>query len=313
MNKIANFFIASEENGYRPRVLSYWAFIIYGLILLALRLFLGILPADSSAVESQTLMALVNEERNNRNIPQLITHSSLMVAAAQKSRDMIDRDFFNHVNPDGNYIWGNIINAGYYPYKILGENLALDFATAEGMIKAWLDSPTHRENLLRLEFINQGMSALYGDYQGRYTNLTTNLFGALVSEQSSPPATQTTEPQPIPTPQVKAETPAVAQKNPTPEPRPKEEEKTIPEETTNPVASPASEPIPTPPSPKHLLPVFEWSRTIFTSFGIFMLLILSIDSVIVNRRELEVPRSHSSYHFFGFTLIVLVSILIWWW
>ena len=305
MSKIANFLIASEENGYRPRVLSYWAFIMYGLVLLALRFFLGTLPADSSVVESKTLMSLINQERRNRNIPQLITHSSLMAAASQKSLDMIDRDFFNHVDPDGNYVWGKIINAGYYPYKTLGENLALDFATAEGMVKAWIDSPTHRENLLRLEFTDQGMAALYGDYQGRYTNLTTNLFGALAFPQK-PPQEE---------PQVKSETPVNQEELAAPEsePQPAEEEKkTMPEETTNPEARPSPEPVSTTAPPKYL-PVFEWSRTIFTSFGIFMLLILSIDSVIINRRELEVHRSHSSYHFFGFTLIVLVSILIWWW
>ena len=303
MNKIANFFIASEANGYRPPMLSYWAFIIYGLILIVFRLYLGTLPANSSAVDSEPLMRLVNQERSNRNIPQLITHQSLMITAAEKSQDMIDRDFFNHVDPDGNYVWGKVIAAGYYPYTILGENLALDFATAEGMIKAWIDSPTHRENLLRREFVNQGMAALYGDYQGRYTNLTTNLFGALALTPSPVEQTESTKPQ------VKSEIPANQESSqPAPKQQTEKTEPTKPTETSAPVQPPLPEKAPLKP-----LPIFMLSRIVFTSFGIFMLLILSIDSIIINRRELAVYRSHSSYHFFGFTLIVLVSILIWWW
>ena len=171
------------------------------------------------------------------------------------------------------------------------------------MIKAWIDSPTHRENLLRREFVNQGMAALYGDYQGRYTNLTTNLFGALALAQRPVAPTESTKPQ------VKSETPANQEfSQPAPKQQTEKIEPTKPTETSASVQPPLPEKAPLKP-----LPIFEWSRTVFTAFGIFMLLILSIDSIIVNRRELAVYRSHSSYHFFGFTLIVLVSILIWWW
>src|SRR3989344_6717682 len=198
MAKIANFFLPSETNNYRPAVLSYKAFLIYGIILLLLRLLLGALPADSAAVDSSTLMNLINQERISRNLVSLVTHQSLLAASVQKSQDMIDRDYFAHVNPDGDYVWPLITGAGYGQYKILGENLAVDFATSEGMIKAWLDSPTHRANLLHDEFLEQGLTALYGDYKGRYTNLTASLFGARIASapktqiaQSPPPAPKT--------------------------------------------------------------------------------------------------------------------------
>src|SRR3989344_8718231 len=106
MNKIANFFIASEANGYRPPMLTYWAFIIYGLILVVFRLYLGTLPADSSAVDSEPLMRLVNQERSNRNIPQLITHQSLMITAAENIPKQQAPEFFNPAGPGGNYILG---------------------------------------------------------------------------------------------------------------------------------------------------------------------------------------------------------------
>ncbi len=315
MPKIANFFIASAENNYRPAALSYKAFIIYGLILLILRLLLGTLTAQGSAVESNALMQLINQERSQRNLNELLVHPSLVIAATEKSQDMIDRDYFAHIDPDGNYVWPKIIAAGYTPYKMLGENLAVDFATSEGMVKAWIDSPTHRANLLNTEFVDQGLSALYGDYKDRYTNLTASLFGTL-AEVSKPkpqvkaqePITPTTPPTPTPAPTpTPTPSPVVTSPNPAPTPAPDKVTKTKTEATTSPEGSLDGLTGKTSPSP------FQISRVIFTLFGILLLIILSVDSIIVYQHETVLPRSHSSYHFFGFMLIVLVSILIWWW
>src|SRR3989344_5282781 len=219
MNKFANFFIASEKNNYRPAALSYKAFLIYGLIILLFRLLLGTLPAHSAAVESQSLMDMINTERSSRNLSVLVTNNSLLVAANLKSQDMIDRDYFAHVDPDGNYIWPKIIAAGYGQYKILGENLAVDFSTSEGMIKAWLDSPTHRANLLHNDFLEQGLVALYGDFEGRYANLTTSLFGARLAANPIPAPQPPTAPSGTPPPAA-APPPKPAPAPPPPSPKP---------------------------------------------------------------------------------------------
>lgn len=304
MRKITSLFIASEENNYRPPILSYKAFIIYGLILLLLRLILGTLPAEGAAVETNTLMNLINQERDKRNLTTLSVHQSLLRAAYEKSQDMIDRDYFSHIDPDGNYVWGKITSAGYTPYKILGENLAIDFSTSEGMIKAWIDSPTHRANLLHPEFVDQGLSALFGDYQDRYTNLTTSLFGTLATypkPKTEKPKTEaptiTTKPPQIPPP---AEPKSLTYTPP----------QTIPQSSSEPTTTPITEST----NVTNKYPnAFTMSRVIFSAFGILLLIILAMDSIIIHQHKELIQRSFSSYHLFGFILIVLVSILIWWW
>lgn len=322
MSRISSYFIASEQNNYHPAALSYKAFLIYGLALVILRLLLGASPAGSAAVESQPLMTLINNERASRNLNILKTDNSLLVASSQKAQDMIDRDYFAHVDPDGNYVWPKIIAAGYGAYKILGENLALDFLTSEGMIKAWLDSPTHRANLLHTDFLDQGLTALYGDYKGRYTNLTASLFGAKREPKQPQISPIPPPPQPPPTPVVKS-----TQNSPTP-PNP-------PPVTTPP--TPVAQPPPTPatsvtrppenefPRPSDslahsLTTTFTFGRYLFTLIGLALLVLLTIDSVIIHRHEMlaqageiNVVRSHSSYHLTSFLLITLISILIWWW
>lgn len=313
-------------------MLSYKAFLIYALVLFLLRLFLGALPTRSAAVDSNAIMALINNERVSRNLPALFANQSLLRAATQKTQDMIDRDYFAHVDPDGNYVWTRIVAAGYTPYKILGENLAVDFATSEGMVKAWIDSPTHRANLLHTDFVDQGLSAQYGDFQGRYTNLTTSLFGALAipakpkpQVKSEPPKTAPPDgPQKTPPPQTPPAAPAaeppttptttapqtavsqpVVQKSGNLGPGPRETQEP---ENANPAVSNVS-----PSLLPDLRSAFAASRVIFTLFGILLLIILAMDSIIITKHEMVIARSHSTYHLFTFILIVLVSILIWWW
>lgn len=308
MGKITNFFIATRENNYHPPVLSYKAFIVYAILLLLLRLFLMSAPAAGSAVESATLERLINAERTARNLSSLLTNAKLAAAAQAKSEDMLKRGYFAHLDPDGNYIWERIVAAGYTPYKILGENLAIDFATAEGMVKAWIDSPSHRANLLNSEFVDQGLTAMYGTFQERYTNVTTSLFGALFSTvQKNPPVAKTPPAAPArsepagavpeaaskPTADGQLTAPLAPDKYTVIGPQPTTSKKTV--ATIN--------------QPSQLF----WARLVFTLFGVVLLAILAIDTIIIYGRGLITGRSYSSYHFLNFFLLVIISILIWWW
>lgn len=312
MRKLSQYFIASPANNYHPWALGYKAFILYGIILLLIRLLLASPTAgQASAVDSETLMQQINAERRARNLTTLVFHNSLFNAALSKSQDMIDRDYFAHIDPDGNYVWGKITAAGYGPYRILGENLAIDFATSEGMVKAWIDSPTHRANLLHPQFVHQGLAALYGDYQGRYTNLTASLFGTPARRASSQAAPQkNTKPKTItakPAPQTKAE--VIENQNPTSTlENSTEQEVTIPAFDSTPQES---VPIPTP--IEQTRTPLQLSRLIFSIFAGILLVILAIDSIIIHRHEVQIGRSHSSYHFLALAAFLLVLGLIWWW
>ena len=198
-------------------------FLIAALVLTGFtRIFLGAFTVTASSIESASLMEKVNQERQNRNIPPLFSSSKLNTAATTKTNDMFERDYFDHINPDGSYVWPLINATGYGPYKLLGENLAIDFSSESGIVSAWLNSPSHRDNMLNTEFVDQGMSAQFGDYETRYTSIVTNLFGTLIAV--IPHIAPAPAPQPSPAP--------------APDP--------IPAPTSPPTPAPASEPSPTP-------------------------------------------------------------------
>lgn len=169
---------------------------------------------QASDLSLENIIAGVNNERSLRNIPLLKTDTRLSVAAQSKSDDMQLRHYFSHTDPEGNYIWDKIVAAGYSPYITLGENLAIEFYNTESLIAAWMNSPTHRANLLSENFKDQGMGINFGSpAENQYYSAITNTFGTLLltTKQPTPQTIQTSNtpkpsspinntPKPTPTP-----------------------------------------------------------------------------------------------------------------
>ncbi len=213
--RLKDYFIASETNDYQPWILKPIALVVFTLVIWSLRIFIPTsFTFAAPGIDAVDLMDRVNAERTNRFISSLITNSNLITAATAKSNDMIARNYFAHVDPDGNYVWGRIESAGYTPYLILGENLAMDFTSATTVVEAWMSSPTHRANIVNEKFQDQGMASIYGELEtGRNSILITNLFGTLLKKPAPPSSTEEEFTKKItrqPPPSSPAKTPAPA-------------------------------------------------------------------------------------------------------
>lgn len=148
----------------------------------------------ASDLTIDNILNAVNRERSLRNLSTLNPNDKLSLAAQSKSDDMQARHFFAHVDPDGHYIWDKIVAAGYSPYLQLGENLAIEFYDTDSLVSAWMNSPTHRANILQESFRDQGMGINMGDVAiGQYHSAITNTFGTLATQNKSTiqPTTQT--------------------------------------------------------------------------------------------------------------------------
>lgn len=146
-------------------------------------------PIQALDLTSENIAASVERERELRNMASLNYNTKLAQAAQLKAEDMINRHYFSHTDPEGNYIWPSIVAQGYNPYLQLGENLAIDFYNTESLVAAWMNSPTHRANILNEGFKDQGVGLSFGNVQkGTYYSAIVNTFGALLIK--SPPAPQ---------------------------------------------------------------------------------------------------------------------------
>ena len=102
---------------------------------------------------------------------------------------MIDRDYWAHVAPDGTQPWKFFTSFGY-KYRYAGENLARDFSNASSAMDAWMNSPTHKENILNPKYKEIGIGVVEGDLAGTDTTIIVQFFGATYADKVVQPIAQ---------------------------------------------------------------------------------------------------------------------------
>lgn len=130
----------------------------------------------ASVIKTEEIINLTNKMRQENGLAPVQLDSKLTAAAAQKASDMFARDYWAHVSPVGTQPWYFITEAGY-SYRYAGENLARDFSDSDSIVKAWIASPTHRENLLNPRYQDVGLAIVDGNLGGRETTLVVQMFG----------------------------------------------------------------------------------------------------------------------------------------
>ena len=175
--------------------------------------------AQLSPQVEQAMVNLTNQYRLKLNLPTLTRNLYLDSVAQLRANDMIVSDYFSHYTPDGRKPW-EWIDTKQYNFSRLGENLAMDFVTAEAVFKAFVASPTHEKNLRNSGYRDIGVAMVSGALEGKETNLMVILYGA---EQPQPaPAVVAKPTEPVTKPQ-----PSVA-KPPLPTPVPIAPDRTTP-------------------------------------------------------------------------------------
>jgi len=136
-------------------------------------------PVFASQITEDNLAYLINKERTYRGLSPLRISVNLDQAAEFKAEDMLNRNYFEH------YAFGlapwDFMKQANYNYLYAGENLAMDFQTAEGMVNAWMNSDLHRKNILNPDFEEMGIGVVKGEYaesgQIHDTIIVSNMFG----------------------------------------------------------------------------------------------------------------------------------------
>jgi hypothetical protein len=96
------------------------------------------------------------------------------MAAYQKARSIINNDIFGHTI--GNKSFSSWIKDVGYSYQYVGENLAIDFMSTEGTLKAWLNSPSHKKNILNNRFSETGVAVVNGIFKGKNSSIIVQIF-----------------------------------------------------------------------------------------------------------------------------------------
>jgi hypothetical protein len=302
VERIAHFFIPRVSNNHKAKLLHSSSITTLVLFLVAFQLVISLLPSlgvkvlgYAANISPDEVIRLTNEKRAQAGLAPLSTNSVLSQAAQAKGADMLNKDYWAHVSPDGTQPWYFFTSFGY-KYKYAGENLARDFQDPASAVEAWMASPSHKENLLSGKYKEIGIAVVEGDLAGVDTTIIVQFFGTGLAD-------------------TLPETPVAQAEAAAPSPFPT----TTPGPTLSPVPSlsPTSTPAiiaQAPPTSgtsvsRLLVSPFNTTRTISLSVVILLLGVMVIDAIIVKRRGIFRMGGRVVAHV-AFLALILAVVLI---
>jgi uncharacterized protein YkwD len=122
---------------------------------------------STDAMES-SIACLINEQRAAYGVGAVQPNGALRDAAASHSTEMVREGYFEHTSPAGLTFVQRIESTGYMRGSRtweVGENLVWGtgpLSTPQSLVTSWMNSPPHRENLLRGRFREIGIAAVVG-------------------------------------------------------------------------------------------------------------------------------------------------------
>lgn len=129
---------------------------------------------ESARAVLQRVLDLVNDARasghrcGRRHFPpvaSLKVSEPLGRAAQRHAEDMARRGYFDHRAPDGSTPGDRVRRAGYSP-RLTGENIAFGPESAEEVVRGWLESTGHCENIMDARFAQIGIGLAEGSRRG---------------------------------------------------------------------------------------------------------------------------------------------------
>ena len=133
---------------------------------------------------------LINIERHNAGLRPLVLDKRLSAIARDHSKDMAERDYFSHINPEGEDFIERYKKKGFVCRVRVGQSICAgaenifcnnlyssiiyidgrahhNWNTLEEIaistVKGWMKSPGHRENILQPAFRSQGIGVTVQD------------------------------------------------------------------------------------------------------------------------------------------------------
>ncbi len=110
-----------------------------------------------STLEQQTMFDALNLYRVQNGLAPLQYSRVLESTIEQHCIDLFDRDYFDHVNPEGLRPSDRAMDNGFC-HRFVGENLAAGQSDVLRVMTAWEESPSHNANMLEPEYVYVGMA-----------------------------------------------------------------------------------------------------------------------------------------------------------
>jgi hypothetical protein len=300
---LAHLFIPHESNNQKAKILHPSGLGLIAVFLIGFQFVLSLgnnafpqVLGYAANISPSEVIRLTNAQRSANGLNALTENSSLDSAAIAKGNDMIAKGYWAHFAPDGTSPWTFFTSFGY-KYQYAGENLARDFSDAGSAVNAWMNSPTHKENILNPHYKEIGIGVVEGSLAGANTTIIVQFFGTSLSGKPSVPIAKAKEAS-VSSPTPKSLSLSVAPK-PSATPIP-----VTPTPTSTPqteIISGVSRPVSSP---------FAFTKSLSLGIVGLLLLVLSIDLAVVRRKRITRIGGRTLAHISYLGMILAVILIL---
>ena len=127
-------------------------------------------------METQLLL-YINDIRAQNGLHALSPNQTLINIADSRCKDMLSRNYFNHLTPEGKSIF-TILKENGVMYSCAGENLyecsPPPAGSPGGVINTWLGSNSHRANIFNPHYTQIGIKIVDGENRRVITGIFLN-------------------------------------------------------------------------------------------------------------------------------------------
>lgn len=288
---VRHLFVPHESNNQKAKILHPTGLSLLAVGLIGFQLILGIANRTfpsvlgyAANISPSEVIRLTNAQRSANGLNPVSENSVLSSAALAKGQDMLAKGYWAHFAPDGTSPWSFFLKFGY-KYKYAGENLARDFQDAGSAVNAWMNSPSHKENILNPNYREIGIGVVEGNLSGVDTTIVVQFFAAPLSGEASIPVAKAKELAAVSTPLPKI----------------------IPTPTPTPTPSPT--PVSVSASSVKVSPFASTKNVSLLITGI-LILVLSVDIIIVKRKRIVRIGGRNLAHLAYFGMILAVILIL---
>lgn len=131
-------------------------------------------------VSADEVFDLVNQEREKIGLKPLKRNTKLDEAAMMRAQDILATDDWSHEAPHSELTYQVALNKVKYYNTTKGENLAEGQWTSQNTVNSWMNSETHKDNILNSNYQDTGVATFSGTLNNNQTIITVQLFGGYI-------------------------------------------------------------------------------------------------------------------------------------
>lgn len=117
------------------------------------------------SVEEEEFLNKINDIRIKNNLPVLQIDDNVQNVARLKAQDLAENNYFSHTSNKYGTPFEMLSTSGVN-YKTASENIAGN-STIDGAINSWMNSDSHKNNILSTDFNYTGIAVVHSNTYGK--------------------------------------------------------------------------------------------------------------------------------------------------